>query len=83
MPAGTWFDIFSNDLLSVSIEETDTPSGTVRRYARTSGKADDFLHALGYSIFMLCISCSIDLPSLCGLSLGNTINRKSHEDIGD
>ena len=83
MPAGTWFDIFSNDLLSISIEETDTPSGTVRRYARTSGKADDFLHALGYSIFMLCISCSIDLPSLCGLSLGNTINRKSHEDIGD
>ena len=82
-PSGTWFEEFSKDLMAVSIEEVDTPNGTIRRYARIPSKADDFLHALGYGLLVMCATSHIDLPGLCGLAPNSSVNRGMAELIGE
>lgn len=87
LPKGEWFDSFREDLKATYIEDTESPTGiSSRRYHRYSQKADDFLHALGYAVFMCAITSSIDLPAMCGLgSNGSLSNRtdKQLEEIGE
>jgi hypothetical protein len=82
LPSGSWFDIFSQDLMAVAIEEVDTPNGTIRRYARIPSKADDFLHALAYGLFTVALMAGEKLPAMVGLAPNSSVNQGMSELIG-
>lgn len=82
-PKGSWFESFSKDLMAMTVEEVDTPSGIIRRYVRLPAKADDFVHALGYAVFILCAMSGLDLPSMVGLAGNASVNANSADAIGN
>lgn len=74
-PEGREFESYTNDLMATFIEDTEAPNGmTARRYCRIKTKADDFLHALGYAIFLCAITSNIDLPGMLGLGARTSLN---------
>ena len=81
-PKGEFFEIFTEDLKAVYIEEVDTPRGQIQRYQRYSTKADDFLHALGYSLLSASITLGIDLAEMVGLDPGGSITKDFIDTIG-
>jgi len=65
------------------IEEIETPSGIqVRRFKRYETMADDFVHALAYSLFALSMISGIDLPGLVGLDPGGSVSASILGDTG-
>ena len=84
LPEGEWFESFSNDLMATYIEEIEAPNGARnRRYCRYSQQADDFLHALGYAIFICALGARLDLPSMLGLTPGGSVNAGFVEVAGE
>lgn len=83
-PAEEDFEIFTEDLKAVYIEETDTPTGQqIRRYQRYSTQADDFLHSLGYAILSCAVNQGLDLAEMVGLEPGGSITKDYIETIGE
>ncbi len=74
-PMGSEFEQYTNDLTATFIEDIEAPNGmTSRRYCRYKQRADDFLHSLGYAIFILAITRGIDLPGMLGLGARASLN---------
>jgi hypothetical protein len=82
MPSDPAFETYWTDLLAVTAEDIDTPTGTIRRYARVPSKADDFVHALGYALFMCSIMSGNDLLVRLGLQSNTSLNRAGMDSIG-
>lgn len=82
LPSNPEFDVFTQDLMAITAEDIETPSGTIRRYARIPSRADDFTHALGYALFICAIMSGRDLPSMIGLGAGASINQAVAHEIG-
>jgi hypothetical protein len=88
-PKDPWFESFTEDLKATFVEETESPTGvTSRRYCRYSQKADDFLHSLGYAIFICAITAPspVDLPGMVGLGNNGSMSSSSRgqfEEIGE
>ena len=81
-PKGGWFEQYTRDLLAVFTEDaTNSHGATIRRYARYQDKPDDFLHALGYAIFMCSLGIT-DLPAMAGMATNLSINASYINDIG-
>jgi len=81
-PKGGWFEQYSRDLLATFTEDaTNSHGATIRRYSRYQDKPDDFLHALGYAIFMAALGIT-DLPSMAGMATNLSINASYINDIG-
>lgn len=83
LPSDPAFEVFWTDLLAVTAEDMDTPTGTIRRYARIPSKADDFIHSLGYALFMCALMTGQDLLSRLGLKSGVSLNSAGMESIGE
>lgn len=81
-PSYEGFEIFTNDLKAVYIEETDTSRGQIQRYQRYSTQADDFLHTLGYALLSCSITMGIDLAEMVGLDPGGSITKDYIDTIG-
>lgn len=85
-PKGSWFQRFSEDLKAVYVEETESPTGIEsRRYARYRAKADDFLHSLGYAIFVCAITAPspVDLTQLVGLEPNSSISARTEQQLDE
>lgn len=83
-PKGQWFQTFTKDLTATFIEDVEAPNGvTMRRYCRYKNRADDFLHALGYAIFICALLHGIDLPTLIGFPPNSSLSAQFMEMIGD
>ena len=85
-PKGQWFETFSEDLKATYIEDTESPTGIQsRRSCRYKQKADDFLHALGYALFVCAITAPspIDLPSLVGLGENFSMSARTSQQIAE
>ena len=82
MPSDPAFEAYWTDLLAVTAEDMDTPTGTVRRYARVPSKADDFVHALGYALFMCSLLSGTDLLGMLGLQSNTSVNKSGMDSIG-
>lgn len=82
-PKDERFEMFTEDLKAMFIEETETTRGTVQKYVRYSTLADDFLHALGYSLFSCALQVGIDLADMVGLGAGGSITRDYIDMIGE
>jgi hypothetical protein len=82
MPSDPAFETYWTDLLAVTAEDMDTPTGTVRRYARVPSKADDFVHALGYALFMCSLLSGTDLLGKLGLPSNTSVNKAGMDSIG-
>jgi hypothetical protein len=83
-PKDQWFETFSEDLKATYIEDTESPTGiSSRRYSRYRQKSDDFLHALGYAVFVCAITSPspIDLPSLVGLGENFSMSARTSQQI--
>ena len=66
------------------IEDIEAPDGRqVRRYCRYKQRADDFLHSLGYAIFICALTQNIDLPSMLGMGFRGSVNAKVMDLIGE
>lgn len=84
LPEGTEFEQFSNDLTATFIEDIEAPNGaTSRRYCRYKQRADDFLHALGYAVFLCAIVHGIDLPAMLGLGPKASLNGRFADMSGE
>lgn len=82
-PKGEFFEEFTQDLLTTFIEEIDRPDGTIQKYAKYESKADDFLHALAYGVFMCALAHGgIDLPEMIGIGKGSSVTAGYIGDIG-
>ena len=82
-PKGAWFEQYSRDLLAIYTEDNVNTHGiTVRRYSRYRDRPDDFLHALGYAIFMASLGIT-DLPSMAGMPHDMSVNAPYINDIGE
>jgi len=83
-PAGEWFETFSHDLTATFVEEIEAPNGARnRRYCRYSQRPDDFLHALGYAVFICALGSGIDLPALIGMTPHGSLNSRFVEVAGE
>lgn len=82
LPSDPAFQVFWDDLMAVSAADIETPSGTIRRYQRMATKADDFLHALGYALFVCSLMCGRDLPSMIGMENNSSVNSRLVTDVG-
>jgi phage FluMu protein Com len=81
-PKGAWFQQFTKDILAIYTEDVVNSQGTtMRRYARYADRADDFLHALGYAVFV-CSLGIVDLPEMVGMMAQSSINAPYIHDIG-
>jgi len=81
-PKGQWFVTFTKDILATYTEDVVSSQGTtMRRYARYKDRADDFLHALGYALFVAALGIT-DIPEMCGMLADTSINAMHVEDIG-
>lgn len=82
-PKDPWFDQYTRDLLAIYTEDSVNSHGiTVRRYCRYKDRPDDFLHALGYAIFM-CALGMVDLPAMAGMPSDSSLNAPYIKDIGE
>lgn len=77
------FQVFTDDLKAMFIEEIETQRGTVMRFTRYSTLADDFLHALGYALFACSIQVGVDLPEMVGLAAGGSLTKSYIDIIGE
>lgn len=85
-PKDSWFEVFTQDLLATYIEDTESPTGIAsRRYARYSQKADDFLHALGYSLFTCAITAGspVDLTQMAGLGSNYSMSARTQAQLDE
>jgi hypothetical protein len=85
-PKDSWFEVFTQDLLATYIEDTESPTGiSSRRYARYSQKADDFLHALGYAIFICAITAGtpVDLTEMAGLGSNYSMSARTQAQLDE
>lgn len=83
-PKDPWFETFTEDLKATYVEDVESPTGiTSRRYARYRQKPDDFLHALGYAVFMCALTSPqpIDLPEIVGLGRGFSMSARTEQQI--
>ena len=81
-PKGQWFEVFTRDFFAVYTEDVVNSQGTtMRRYARYTDRADDFVHALGYALFV-CSLGLVDLPEMVGIQTDTSINAPFVKDIG-
>lgn len=84
LPQGEWFETFSNDLTATYIEDIEAPNGAInRRYKRYEQKADDFLHALGYAVFVGAVMQNMDLTEMVGLGRMSSLNAGFTEVAGE
>jgi hypothetical protein len=82
-PKGAWFEQYTRDLLAIFTEDNvNTHGSTIRRYSRYKDRPDDFLHALGYAIFMVSLGIT-DLPSMAGMPANLSMNSPYIADIGE
>ena len=82
-PKGAWFEQYTRDLLAIFTEDNvNTHGSTIRRYSRYKDRPDDFLHALGYAIFMASLGIT-DLPSMAGMPANLSMNSPYIADIGE
>lgn len=82
-PKDPWFDQYTRDLLAIYTEDSVNSHGiTVRRYCRYKDRPDDFLHALGYAVFM-CALGMVDLPAMAGMPSDSSLNAPYIRDIGE
>ena len=83
-PKGQWFQSYTKDLTATFIEDVEAPNGmTIRRYCRYKQRADDFLHALGYAVFICALTHNIDLPSMLGLGYRGSLSAPVIDIIGE
>jgi len=83
-PKGVDFEKFSIDLTATYIEDVEAPNGiTIRRYCRYKQMPDDFLHALGYAIFVVALGMKLDLPGMLGISPKSSVNKPYIDMIGE
>jgi hypothetical protein len=81
-PKGPWFQQYTKDLLAIYTEDVVNSQGTtMRRYARYQDRADDFLHALGYAMFV-CSLGIVDLPEMVGMATQSSVNAPYIQEIG-
>jgi len=77
-PKGRWFETFTKDLTATYIEDVEAPNGiTIRRYCRRKNLPDDFLHSLGYALFIASIAQGIDLPAMLGLGANGSLSSQA------
>jgi len=73
-PSGGWFGAYTRDILAIFTEDITSNNGsTLRRYSRYSDRPDDFVHALGYALFVCALRAHIDLPSMVGMSIDSSL----------
>jgi hypothetical protein len=82
-PKDPAFEIFTEDLKAVYIEEVDTPRGQIQRYQRYSTQADDFLHSVGYALLSCAVTLGIDLAEMVGLDPGGSLTKSYIDTIGE
>ena len=81
-PKGAWFEQYTRDILAIFTEDNvNTHGTTVRRYSRYKDRPDDFLHALGYAVFMASLGVT-DLPAMAGIPNNTSLNAPYINDIG-
>jgi hypothetical protein len=82
-PSDPSFWSFTQDLTALFVEDIETPTQTIRRYARYQERADDFAHALAYAIFAAGIlgRPGLDLPSMVGMSPNSSISSDAIDTI--
>jgi len=82
-PNGGWFETFTRDLLAIFTEDSSNSHGTtIRLYKRYKDRPDDFLHALGYAVFMASLGIT-DLPAMAGIPSNSSINAPYIKDVGE
>jgi hypothetical protein len=82
-PSGSWFEQYTRDLLAIFTEDIVNTHGiTARRYSRYKDRPDDFVHSLGYAVFMAALGID-DLPAMAGMPPNMSINAPYIKDIGE